>query len=81
MIELRIISAGDYDDIKDISKDIWEGDDYLPQVFHDWVQDKGMFLGAVDKEKQKVVATGKLSILHDGTGWLEGLRVHKDYRG
>lgn len=81
MIEFRKLKHEDYQDILDISKDIWEGTDYLPQVFHNWVDDNGIFLGGVDSNKNKVIAVAKLSKLHDGSGWLEGLRVHKDYRG
>jgi GNAT superfamily N-acetyltransferase len=81
MIELRRITAEDYDDIVDISKSIWEGSDYLPKLFHKWINDEGYFLGAVDTEKNKVIGVGKFSILHDKTGWLEGLRTHVDYRG
>lgn len=81
MIELRRLTNEDYEDILDISKGIWGGTDYLPRIFHKWVEDKGIFLGAVDKEKNKVIAVAKLSVLYDGSGWLEGLRVHKDYRG
>lgn len=81
MIEYRRLTHEDYDDIIDISKDIWEGYDYLPGVFHKWVDESGFFLGAVDSQKNKVVGVGKYTILSDGTGWLEGLRVHKDYRG
>lgn len=81
MIEYRKLTQEDYDDILDISKDIWDGYDYLPTVFHKWIDDNGYFLGAIDSEKNKVVGVGKYTILPDGTGWLEGLRVHKDYRG
>lgn len=81
MIVFRKLTHEDYDDIVDISKNIWGGGDYLPMVFHKWVDDKGFFLGAVDSDKNKVVAVDKFSILPDGTGWLEGLRVHIDYRG
>lgn len=81
MIEYKRLAHDDYDDIVDISKDIWEGYDYLPGVFHKWVDANGFFLGAIDSEKNKVVGVGKYTILSDGTGWLEGLRVHKDYRG
>jgi len=65
----------------DICKDIWGGTDYLPEIFHAWVEDKGLFLGAVDTDTNKVIGTDKYSLLYDGTGWLEGLRIHKDYRG
>ena len=81
MIVFRKLTHEDYEDIVDISKDIWGGGDYLPSVFHKWVDDKGVFLGGVDIDNNKVVAVAKLSILYDGSGWLEGLRVHKNYRG
>jgi RimJ/RimL family protein N-acetyltransferase len=81
MIEFRRLTHEDYEDIIDISKSIWDGTDYLPTVFHKWVDDSGYFLGAVDTSNNKVIATTKFSILLDGTGWLEGLRVHVDYRG
>lgn len=81
MIVFRKLTHDDYEDIVDISKDIWDGGDYLPSVFHKWVDDKGIFLGGVDIDNNKVVAVAKLSILFDGSGWLEGLRVHTNYRG
>jgi GNAT superfamily N-acetyltransferase len=81
MIVFRKLTHEDYEDIVDISKDIWGGGDYLPSVFHKWVDDKGIFLGGVDIDNNKVVAVAKLSILYDGSGWMEGLRVHKNYRG
>ncbi len=76
----KILTHDDYNDILDISKNIWDGNDYLPNVFHKWVDEKeGCFLGVV--ENNKVVAVGKYTILPDRQGWLEGLRVHIDYRG
>lgn len=79
MIIFKKVTHLDYNDILDIAKDIWDGTDYLPHVFNDWVEDEGYFLGAYDNDK--LVGCGKLSILFDGTGWLEGLRVHSSYRG
>lgn len=81
MIEYRKLVHEDYNDIADICKDIWEGTDYLPELFHTWVDDQGLFLGAVDTDTNKVIGTDKYSVLYDGSGWLEGLRTHKDYRG
>ena len=81
MIEYRKLAHEDYDDILDICKDIWGGTDYLPEIFHKWVDDKGLFLGAVDTDANKVIGTDKYSVLYDGSGWLEGLRTHTDYRG
>lgn len=81
MITFKKLTHQDYDDILDISKDIWEGSDYLPRLFHKWVDSEGYFLGAVDPDKNKVIGVAKFSILYDKSGWLEGLRVHTDYRG
>ena len=81
MIEYRRLTHEDYSDIADMCKDIWDGTDYLPEIFHQWVDDTGLFLGAVDTDTNKVIGTDKYSVLYDGTGWLEGLRTHKAYRG
>lgn len=81
MFEFRRLTHEDYEDICDISKDIWGGTDYLPKIFHKWVDDKGYFLGVIDETKNKVVGVGKLSLLQDKSAWLEGLRVHSKYRG
>lgn len=81
MIEFRRLTHEDYEDICDISMDIWGGTDYLPKVFHKWVDDDGFFLGAIENTNNKVIGVAKLSILPDKSAWLEGLRVHKQYRG
>ena len=82
MIILRKLRHEDYDDVLEICKDIWDGLDYLPSILHSWIDHKeGAFIAAVDSDTNKVVGTNKYSVLADGTGWLEGIRVHKDYRG
>lgn len=82
MIILRELQHEDYDDVVEICKHIWDGLDYLPSILHSWIDDKeGTFIAAVDSDTNKVVGTNKYSIFADGTGWLEGIRVHKDYRG
>lgn len=81
MFQFKKLTHEDFEDILDISKGIWGGNDYLPKVFHKWVDNKGYFLGIVDVEKNKVIGVAKFSVLSDHSGWLEGLRVHKDYRG
>lgn len=82
MITLRVLKHEDYDDAAEISKYTWDNTDYLPALFHQWVDDPlGLFIGAIDTTVNKVVGTDKYSVFSDSTGWLEGLRVHKDYRG
>ncbi len=81
MIHYRRLCAEDFEDIVEICRDIWDGADYLPELFHRWITDEGCFLGGIHEEANRVVVVGKYSILSDGSGWLEGLRVHPKYQG
>ncbi|WP_457752123.1 GNAT family N-acetyltransferase [Thermococcus sp.] len=54
------------------------GGDYLPEVFEEWLGDGGFYVLEVDG---KVVGTAKLTRFPCGVLWMEGLRVHPDYRG
>jgi hypothetical protein len=57
-----------------IVKDIWDGGDYMPLVFEDWVKDKkGEFAAAVD-ENGLIVGFEKLTMLTENDAWIEGLR-------
>lgn len=63
-----------------LSAHIWEGEDYVPRQFANWVADPhGQF--TVVYEGQELVGFGKLTRLAEGEWWLEGLRVHPQHRG
>ncbi len=64
--------------IGEIAKLTWGGEDYLAGVFDDWLKDGGFYVLELDG---KVVGTAKMTLLPNRVGWLEGLRVHPDYRG
>jgi len=66
--------------VRALSAHIWEGEDYVPERFHDWLADEtGQFTVVYDGDA--LVALGKLTELGPGEWWLEGLRVHPDHRG
>lgn len=67
-------------DVLDLTKDIWEGHDYVPYVWHEWLEDHTGLL-AVAEYGGRVVGLGKLTQLDAGQWWLEGLRVHPNYQG
>ncbi len=75
---IRPMRESDYADVKEISMLTWGGEDYLHNVFHKWLKDGYFYAVEVDG---KVIGTAKLSILPDKVGWLEGLRIHPEYRG
>ena len=65
----------------EISRHVWEGNDYLPSVFESWLNDENSHFHCVEADG-RVVAVANLRLLEGGrTGWMEGLRVHPDYRG
>lgn len=58
---------------------IWRGQDYIPRVWDHWIRDRNgrMFVAEVDG---KPVAMNRVRFMEDGSAWLEGVRVHPDYR-
>lgn len=77
---IRLARLEDEAAVRALSAHIWEGDDYVPDTFADWVADPlGRFylLFVADR----LAGFGKLTCLTAQEWWLEGLRVHPDFRG
>ncbi len=72
------ITRDDKGEILELSSQIWEGHDYIPDVFDDWIEDGGFYCGKLDG---KIIAVDKFTKQRNGVIWLEGLRVHPDYQG
>ena len=70
----------DTPDVLELTRTIWDGHDYLPAVWDDWLRDYDGML-AVAEYGGRVVGTMKLTRLAPGEWWLEGLRVHPQYQG
>jgi N-acetylglutamate synthase-like GNAT family acetyltransferase len=64
--------------IEEMARLTWDSADYLARVFDEWLKEGGFYVLEVDG---KVIGTAKLTLLPGKVGWLEGLRVHPDYRG
>ena len=62
-----------------IAAQIWEGDDYLPRVFDEWLADPhgGFFVAELHGQ---VIGAAKISRLSEGEWWLQGLRVDPAYQ-
>ncbi len=62
--------------VLEIASKIWDGDDYIPEIIDEWINDrKSEFVGLWQEEI--LVAYGKMSFLTPYDVWLEGLR--KDF--
>ncbi len=75
---VREATIHDLADLAEISRTTWEGHDYLEKVSEKWLNQQGFFVGELNN---KVIACGKLTKLPGKVAWLEGLRVHNDYKG
>ncbi|MFW9999197.1 MAG: GNAT family N-acetyltransferase [Candidatus Hodarchaeota archaeon] len=69
--------------IKDISKDIWEGNDYIPYVIEEWLQEKDcMNYGTFkDENKTELIGFGRVKLYNKEIAWLEGGRIKVSYQG
>ncbi len=78
---IRPLRATDKEDVLEIARRTWDGHDYLPYSFDSWINDANSHTAAVEYDGT-VIALANLRVIENGkTGWMEGLRVHSDYRG
>ncbi len=73
VFSIRRMSRENKPAMREIASRIWEGSDYLPGVFDEWVADSrgefaAVFLG------DRLAGCAKLTYLSDTDAWLEGLR-------
>ncbi|MFA9415794.1 N-acetyltransferase family protein [Natrinema sp. HArc-T2] len=83
-IEIRRATHDDYDAVAAFTGDIWadRGGDYIPRVYHEWLEDEPgqgtkTFLAEVDGEAAGIVQAVMLS---PDEAWFQGMRVATDYR-
>ena len=73
----RDLKSEDIPAILDISKDIWEGDDYIPDVIERWLNEEGnLAYGTfLEEEMSELIGFGRVKMFSNGVAWLEGGRV------
>lgn len=72
--------AGDHEDVTEFCKGIWDGDDYVPEVWDDWLHDPNGLL-AVAESNGHAIGCSKITLISQGQWWLEGFRVDPKYQG
>ena len=75
---LEKVKPSDKEEVLNLTKNIWEGNDYIPELFDKWVNEEGFYCGKLD---DKIISLDKYTWQYNDVIWLEGLRVHPDYRG
>ena len=73
----RDLKSEDIPAILDISKDIWEVDDYIPDVIERWLNEEGnLAYGTfLEEEMSELIGFGRVKMFSNGVAWLEGGRV------
>ena len=72
--------ARDHADIAEFCKGIWDGGDYVPDVWHHWYNDPYGILVTAEYQGH-AIGCAKLSLLDTGQWWLEGIRVDPKHQG
>jgi GNAT superfamily N-acetyltransferase len=63
----------------EICRDVWDGHDYIPRVFDEWLSDAGAAFQAAEMDGA-VVGVQRLRPYAPGLVWYEGLRVASTHR-
>ncbi len=76
----RPAMEGDQADVTEFCKGIWEGGDYVPDVWDQWFHDPDGIL-AVAEYNGHAIGCSKISRIAEGQWWLEGFRVDPQCQG
>ncbi|HVS47640.1 MAG TPA: GNAT family N-acetyltransferase [Candidatus Dormibacteraeota bacterium] len=78
-LTLRPMRAADRERVLEICRDVWDGRDYIPRVFDDWLADAGASFQAAEIDGV-VVGIQRIRPYAPGLVWYEGLRVASTHR-
>src|SRR5512133_3832093 len=76
----RPATEDDKVDVIEFCKGIWEGGDYVPDVWDEWFHDSNGLL-AVAEYNGQAIGCSKVSLLANRQWWLEGFRVDPQFQG
>ncbi|HLZ94325.1 MAG TPA: GNAT family N-acetyltransferase [Candidatus Dormibacteraeota bacterium] len=78
-LTIRPVRPADRTRVVELTRDVWEGDDYIPRVFDEWLADAGAEFQAVEVDGE-VVGVQRVRPYAPGLVWYEGLRVASSHR-
>lgn len=80
-IDLRPATHDDYEDVVAFTRDTWgEASDYLPEVYHDWIEG-GHRRTLVADAGDAIAGIAQAVMLSPAEAWTQGLRVNPSFRG
>lgn len=78
--KVRRARPSDKGPLMDFIKNVWGGHDYIPYVWDRWLADGSGEVFVVEADGRPV-GMNRIRSVEDGSAWLEGARVHPEYRG
>ena len=79
-IILRPARESDTAGMLEMTRTIWAGHDYVPEVWADWLADPQGQLTVAELDG-RIVGISKLTLVSPGSWWLAGLRVDPQHQG
>ncbi|MBN2548422.1 MAG: GNAT family N-acetyltransferase [Anaerolineales bacterium] len=79
-VTLRRARQSDKADMLDLTRNIWDGDDYVPHAWEGWLVDSQGLL-VVAEHEGRVLGLAHLARLSSEDWWMEGMRVHPEFEG
>lgn len=76
---IRPVRPADRERIVELTRDVWDGHDYIPRVFDEWLSEAGAEFQAVEIDGE-VVGLQRIRPYAPGLVWYEGLRVASTHR-
>ena len=84
-VTLRPATHDDYDAVAAFTRSTWEDGDYIPDVYHEWIEGsrKRTLVAVPDDTAGAETLAGivQLVLLSEHEAWAQGLRVNPAYRG
>lgn len=84
-VEYRPATHDDYDAVVDFTEQTWsdlevEVSDYLPDVYHDWIEGEDRRTIVADAGEE-IAGIAQVVMLSSWEGWAQGMRVNPAFRG
>lgn len=79
-VEVRHAHPEDREDVLGFTSETWDGWDYIPDVWNDWIEEGDLLVGVDRETDDRPVGVLHLLEVSEDEAWIEGLRVDPDYR-
>ncbi len=77
---IREYKLEDHPFIEEICRDIWDGNDYLPNIIDSLLENKNCFPVVLEKDG-RIQSVANLRLYSDKIAWSEAMRTHPNFRG